>query len=66
MATRTKTFDCVEMKRRAQKRLRQEYEARKDEFDSFLDFINRTAEESEFVREMREKFGGPAGAETKS
>lgn len=57
MGTRTKTFDCVDMKRRAQERLRKEYEARRGEFSSFVDFINGTAEESPFVREMRERFG---------
>ncbi len=31
MGTKTKTFDCVEFKRRAQERLMAEYEARKAE-----------------------------------
>ena len=60
MGTRTKTFDCVEFKRQAQQRLRKEYEARKDEFESFVDFINNTADESEWVRRMRKKFGPQA------
>ncbi len=50
MKTRTKTFDCVEMKNRIQEGLRREYEARSDEFSSYADFINATAEESEEVR----------------
>ena len=55
MRTKTKTFDCVEFKRQAQKRLRDEYEARKDEFESFVDFINRTANESELAKAIRAK-----------
>ena len=56
MARRTKTFDCVEMKNRIQAQIMAEYEARKDEFASFVDFINKTAGESEWVRRMRKKF----------
>lgn len=40
---KTKTFDCVEMKRRAQELLQAEYEARKGEFASWADFINAKA-----------------------
>ena len=43
-------FDCVEMQHNAQERLRKEYEARKDEFSSYAEFLNKTAEESEEVR----------------
>ena len=56
MARRTKTFDCVEMKNRIQAQIMAEYDARKDEFASFVDFINKTASESEWVRRMRKKF----------
>jgi len=56
MKTKTKTFDCVEMKREAQRKLREEYEARKGEFDSYFDFLVATSDESQFVREMRAKF----------
>ena len=55
MTTKTKTFDCVEMKRQAQERLSGEYEARKGEFDSYLDFIHAKAEESEWVRKQRKR-----------
>lgn len=55
MATKTKTFDCVEMKRQAQERLSAEYHGRRNEFDSYLDFIRAKAEESEWVRKQREK-----------
>lgn len=37
-----KDFDCVEMKRHAQRELRQEYESRRSEFASYEDFINQT------------------------
>ncbi len=55
MKNRTKTFDCVEMKNRIQRELRQEYEARKTEFASYADFLNATADESEEIRAFREK-----------
>jgi hypothetical protein len=50
MKTRTKTFDCIEEKNRIQAELRREYEARKDEFSCYAEFINATAEESEEIR----------------
>ena len=56
MATKTKTFDCVEFKRQAQRKLRAEYEARKDEFDSWYDFIDAKAKESEWVQRMEKRF----------
>ncbi len=59
MATKAKTFDCVEMKNRIQAELLAEYEARKDEFPSYAAFIRAGADESEWIRQMREKFGGP-------
>ena len=57
MPTRTRTFDCVEMKNRIQAELLAEYEARKDESPSLVAFVKTKAEESEWVRRMREKFG---------
>lgn len=50
---KTKTFDCVEMKNRIQRKLFEEYEARKDEFATYGEFINVTAEESEVIRAFR-------------
>ncbi len=55
MMMKTKTFDCVEMKRQAQERLSREYEARKGEFDSYLDFIHAKSEESEWIRGQRKR-----------
>ena len=56
MATKTKTFDCVEFKRQAQRKLRAEYEARKSEFGSWYDFIDAKAKESEWVQRMEKRF----------
>ena len=56
MGSKTKTFDCIASKRQAQKRLREEYEARTDEFDSYVDFINAKVSENEWSRQMWEKF----------
>jgi hypothetical protein len=52
MGTKTKTFDCVEMKYEAQRRLRAEYEARRSEFASYVDFINRTIDEHPWERDL--------------
>lgn len=50
MGTKTKTFDCVEMKNRIQAETMAEYESRKGEFSCFLDFVRAKANESEWVR----------------
>ena len=55
MGTRRKQFDCVEMKRRNQERLYEEYMARQSEFDSYVDFIHAKANESEWVRKQRKR-----------
>ncbi len=60
MGTKTKTFDCIAFKRQAQKRLREEYEARTGEFDSYVDFINAKVHEDQWARDMWERFA-PAG-----
>jgi hypothetical protein len=52
---KTKAFDCVEMKNRIQAGLLAEYEAHKDEFPSFVAFVRAGANESEWVRHMRNK-----------
>ena len=53
-----KTFDCIEHKRRVQRKLLQEYESRRGEFASYADFIYRTAEESAEIRAWRERIAG--------
>ena len=55
MTAKTKTFDCVEMKNRIQAERLAEYEARKHEFSSYLDFINARVKDSELDRIVREK-----------
>ena len=49
MSAKTKTFDCVEMKRRAQEALLAEYRARQNEFDTLTSFLEAKATESEWV-----------------
>lgn len=56
MEIEAKKFDCVEMKRKAQERLIQEYESRKNEFKSYPDFLRAKAQESEWVRKQRQRF----------
>ena len=57
METTTKTFDCVEMKRRAQKRLLDEYEAHKGEYPSFAAFVREHARNSDAVQAIRRRLG---------
>lgn len=47
-----KTFDCVEMKHKAQEELHAEYEARKSEFPSYFAFLEAKAAESPWQREF--------------
>jgi len=56
MGTKTKTFDCVEFKRQIQRRLREEYQARSGEFESYVDFINARVGEDQWARRMWDKF----------
>jgi len=56
MGPKTKTFDCIALKREAQRRLREEYEARAGEFDSYVDFINAKVSEDQWSREMWARF----------
>lgn len=46
MTTKIKTFDCVEMKRKAQENLLAEYESRRNEFDSYSEFIEAKSRSS--------------------
>jgi hypothetical protein len=54
---KTKWFDCLDMKKQVQTKLMHEYENRKGEFDSYVDFINSTAETDPFVIALRKKHG---------
>ena len=62
MTTKTKTFDCVAMKRQAQKKLKEEYEARKGEFSSYYDFLRAKAEKSELAKAVRGKIAAGKAA----
>jgi len=55
MRMKAKTFDCVEMKNRIQARILSQYEAHKDEYTSFVDFVKARAGKSKWVRDMRKK-----------
>jgi hypothetical protein len=57
---KTKTFDCVEMKQRVQAELMAEYEARKDQFSSFADFIHKTAASDFKIKAFQEKISKAA------
>jgi len=52
MKTKTKPFDCVEMKHAAQQELRAEYASRRDEFDSYFAFLEAKSRESEWQRDF--------------
>ena len=56
MQTKTKTFDCVEMKNRIQAQLLAEYERRKGEFSSFGEFVKARNAGNEWVCKVRTKF----------
>ena len=55
MSTKTKTFDCVEMKNRIQAERLAEYESRKGEFTSYVDFINARVKDSELMKIVQQK-----------
>ena len=55
MMANDKTIDCVEMKNRIQAERLAEYESRKGEFASYVDFINARVKDSELMRIVREK-----------
>ena len=58
MGPKPKTFDCVECKRQAQRRLRAEYEARKEEFDCYVEFLKAKVHEDEWTRKTWARLGG--------
>lgn len=58
----TKTFDCVEMKHAAQRKLRAEYESRKGEFGSYVEFLDAKADESQWQRKFWAKVRAAAEA----
>ena len=55
MTRKAKAFDCLEMKNRIQAERLAEYEARKAEFSSYVDFINARVENSELAKIICQK-----------
>ena len=55
MATKPKTFDCVEMKRQAQEEILAEWESCKDEFSSYGASLDAVVQESEWTRKTWER-----------
>jgi hypothetical protein len=58
MSRKRKTFDCVEMKNRIQAERLAEYEARKSEFASYIDFIDTRVKNSALAQIVRQKAQG--------
>ena len=58
MKTKTKAFDCVEMKRKAQEELLAEFERRREEFATLTEFLDAKLNESERGSAIWAKFGG--------
>ena len=61
MTTKTKKFDCVEMKNRIQAEILAEYAAQSQNV-SFVEFLHSVAKQSQFTAKMRDKFGKPSDA----
>jgi len=57
MMNKKKTFDCVEMKNRIQAEIQAEYEARRSEFSSFVEFVKASAMKADYARALHSKFG---------
>ncbi len=55
MMSKAKAFDCVEMKNRIQAERLAEFEARKDEFSSYVDFINARLKDSDLANVVHKK-----------
>ena len=55
MTTKTKTFDCVEMKHHIQRNLMNEYHSRKNEFNSYADFLIASIHENDWGRKQLER-----------
>lgn len=52
-----KSFDCIEFKQQSQQRLMSEYEKRKDEFGSYIDFIKGKTFEDEWASRLWKSIG---------
>jgi len=63
MTAKTKTFDCVDMKNRIQAERLAEYQARKEQFSSYLDFINARVQDSELAKIVRQTMAAVQAAQ---
>ncbi len=55
---KTKTFDCVDMKRRAQRGLTDEFQSRRAEFKDFGQFLRARIRGSDWASRVWTKLGG--------
>jgi hypothetical protein len=55
MSKAPEKFDCVAWKRQAQRKLQEEYERRKSEFDSYYDFLKARVTEDPWSRKAWER-----------
>jgi hypothetical protein len=55
LVKKDKTFDCVELKNRIQAQRLAEYEAHKEEFRSYIDFVNARVKKSAVWIELLRK-----------
>lgn len=53
-----KKFDCVEFKCQSQIKLMQEFEKRKDEFISYMEFIKTKVREDKWSQQIWNRIGG--------
>ncbi len=60
MATRMKTFDCVDMKYQVQNRLLHEYETHKSETLSYFEFLRLRTDRSDWIKKFRDKMSLPS------
>ncbi len=61
MATKTKPFDCVDMKRNIQQGLLREFQSRGDAFASYAEFLQDSIAKNEWSRKQLERLQPPEG-----
>ena len=54
--TKNKDFHCVEMKNECQKKSREEFDRRRADFRSYVDYVNAMMEETEWAKSIMSKF----------
>lgn len=58
MTTKTKTFDCVNMKHSIQRNLLKEFQSHNSDYDSYAHFLRDSIEENEWCRKQLERLQG--------